>query len=323
VGACLVPACGPLVSGSVVIKVAASRIGGILWVMEFAHDDDFDFSVDGKVHTITAGEISVHLTGDIAVAQLGPLAEDFESEVQRAVARLRRDPSDDDGGTEERGFLAEERGYLEDEELQMLAAVNVAQRVLAERDYEDAETRHVLDPGDLSAEQEFARAAAALAEARSAASAALARWLHRSTQRKRQERFAGIVANRRRELGLSREQLAAACGLSSSTIKNLETPSGALREWNNKTKSAIEEVFSWPSGSFDDVLERGDSAPQPRASQAGPHTRAESLKILRLEASVYDAVEEVAILESRNINDVIDDAIDLYRRIKGPRSVGD
>ncbi|MEX1210468.1 MAG: helix-turn-helix transcriptional regulator [Candidatus Nanopelagicales bacterium] len=229
--------------------------------------------------------------------------------------RLRLNPSDDDDG-------AEERGYLGDEELQMLAAVNVAQRVLADRDCEDAETRHVLDPGDLNAEYEFARASAALAEAKSAASAALAKWLNRTAQRKRQERFAGIVANRRRELGLSREQLSAACGLSSSTIRNLETPSGALREWNNKTKSAIEDVFSWPSGSFDDVLERGDSAPQARAYRTGPQTRAESLKVLRLEVSVYDAVEEVAILESRNINDVIDDAIDLYRRIKGPRSVG-
>jgi hypothetical protein len=287
--------------------------------------------VEGKVHAVLRSEVEQNLEDGVTLTEILALAPDLPDRLRHAVAAELSDldptldldvppagdeddplelPDDDGGG---------------DDVLQAQARILTAHRVLAAKKADGAADIYARHPGDDAARQAFVDAQTEAEEAERLAAEALGRWFTQRIRRARRARFTEIVAGRRRELELTREQLATQCGVSLSTVKNLEGSTDPDRKWNARTKAAIEQAFHWAAGSFETAIQGGDPVPLPRsvpipASDPDPATaRRAGVMELRVEPKIHAMLDRISVLEQRNINAVLEEALDLYWRIKGPR----
>jgi transcriptional regulator with XRE-family HTH domain len=279
---------------------------------------------DGRRVPMTVRQVVEAARGE-PLAEGVELPKGFDADVIDIVDRMEADRE----ASELRAQAKAESGaeYEDDGMLAFRMAHETAYQILCERDWQQAQDAHAQAPGDpglILALQE-AEQAAAQAKERTARSAE--RW---QAKRLARERLGRTLEAFRHESGLSREQLAVRCGLSTSTIKTLETNADPDKAPTPKTKAAIEKALGWEPGSFDAVLDGGEPTMSRRLpSRAGtdedegdgpeaPESRRRYTR-LRLEPDVLEQLERIAYLEERNVNDIVEEAIDLYWRLKGPR----
>lgn len=74
-------------------------------------------------------------------------------------------------------------------------------------------------------------------------------------------RIGDLMRKHREELGLSQEQYANRIGLSSGTVRNIETGNARASNPSAKTKRVIERALCWSYGSFDVFASRTEPTP--------------------------------------------------------------
>jgi hypothetical protein len=168
-------------------------------------------------------------------------------------------------------------------------------------------------------------------------------------------RVSRMIRERRDLLGYTQESLAAAAGVSVSTVKSLESWTGQDRGFASKSLRAIEDALHWGRLSIDRIEEGEDpdellatgDVPIPgmpfatgeRAGHGGgryytvftPKRRVQ-IAAAEVEAALdakprwildevlWRELIDLALIEERHVTDVLRDAIDLYKRTLGPRS---
>jgi len=137
--------------------------------------------------------------------------------------------------------------------------------------------------------------------------------------------LATVVRGEREHRRMSREQLAYQCDLSVSTIKNLEQPRHPHMVHNWRTRTAIEKAFNWASGSFLHVVQGGEPIrlPTPDTVENVPPVQSHTHSVpLYLEPGIRAAIDRIAVHELRNVNAILEDALNLYERLRGASALG-
>jgi transcriptional regulator with XRE-family HTH domain len=155
------------------------------------------------------------------------------------------------------------------------------------------------------------------------------------------ERAARRIRERREELGLTQESLAAAAGVSVSTVKSLENTK-ALAPPSERTERAVEAALLWAPGSIGQIEFGGEPDPvdpdQIDGSQMQvfrnlaahfPAKVSDNFAVIAaaldarprsaIEDALWERLVQLALAEERHVNEVLRDAIDLYERTLGPR----
>lgn len=143
----------------------------------------------------------------------------------------------------------------------------------------------------------------------------------RSSQSAERERLALLMDDRRRELRLTWDQVAAAAGVNRETLRLIRQGDGQLRPL---TKDGIEDALQWQRGSIDAILAGGDPTPigqrpaPARPEPESPPTLEELRDMVRESAAENERLKaRMAALEERLRPAIGDKAVDQALRPKG------
>lgn len=163
-----------------------------------------------------------------------------------------------------------------------------------------------------------------------------------------------LIATRRRQLGMTQSQLAEAARVSLSTVKVMENSDDPDRIFNRKTVERLEKALKWGVGSFQNVMNGKDpitveatdvtmaanvsasatfgAAVPGLVSENGPvwTIDPDALDLARVETPtlsraiypdqrVSNLLDQIQFREGRNVNEILEDALHLYEKMRGPR----